>query len=327
MTSKPQGARRLEFRVAPEHEGMRLDLFIIQCDQSLTRSQVKGLVEKGRVSVDGKSAGKAGELIEKGQLVKIEIPATEKLDLTPHEVGIEILYEDEDLAVLEKPAGVSVHPSETEKGPTVVHGLLLKLKTLSSVGGVERPGIVHRIDKGTSGILVVSKTDQAHLGLSAQFKAHTIDRRYRALVYGEPNKSGKIETFFGRNPNHRKKMTGKLTEGRKAITHWQTLSTYGAVSLIECRLETGRTHQIRVHLSEMGFPIVGDPLYCDNERRARAFAKKQPRLSANCLALNHQLLHAFRLGFKHPNSGKHLEFESPLPNDFTATLELARSNA
>ncbi|MBI3557407.1 MAG: RluA family pseudouridine synthase [Deltaproteobacteria bacterium] len=316
-------------RATAEHAGRRLDVVIAEAGNGLTRSQVKTLISKGLVSIGGAPATKAGLLLEAGQRVTVAIPAIAQLDLTPQDVGIHIIHEDEDLAVVEKPAGISVHPSDTEKQATMVHGLLHKLKSLSSIGGTARPGIVHRIDKGTSGILVVTKTDAAHLGLSRQFKEHTIDRRYQALVYGDLNKSkagssGRIETFFGRSPTDRKKMTGKLAEGRRAVTHWKVLEPLGGLTLVECRLGTGRTHQIRVHLSELGFPLVGDPTYCDNERKARALAKNQAALARVCQGVGRQLLHANYLGFTHPITGRQLMFESPLPADFQAVLDAAR---
>jgi len=319
-----------EWVIHSRDSGKRLDVAIADLGQGITRSQAKNLVVAGHVRIDGKTITKVSVIVTQGQTVTVAVPTPVKLDLSPQEVGIRILYEDDALAVLEKPCGLSVHPSETDRGPTVVHGLLHSLKTLSSVGGIERPGIVHRIDKGTSGVLVVSKTDSAHLDLSAQFKAHTIERRYLALAYGDlQNKLGKtsarIETFFGRHPTQRKKMTGKLTSGRKAITHWKVLERLGPLSLVECKLETGRTHQIRVHLAEMGFPIVGDPLYIDNPRKAKALSEKHKELGAACAALDHQLLHAAVLGFIHPASKESVRFESEPPVDFQNVLKIARS--
>ncbi|MEW6057543.1 MAG: RluA family pseudouridine synthase [Bdellovibrionota bacterium] len=332
--------KSFEFVVAPRDDGSRLDLYLAEHIEGLTRSQVKNLIAQGLVSVDSKKAEKAGSVLATGQSVVIQIPEPKKLDLEPQEVGIKILFEDEHLAVLEKPPGLSVHPSQTESNPTVVHGLLHSLGSLSSVGGVERPGIVHRIDKGTSGVLVVSKTDSAHLALSQQFKAHSIDRRYKALVYGDleaklKKNHGRIETLIGRHPTHRKKMTTKVKQGRVAITNWAVLErlvpTRGrdefALNLVECQLETGRTHQIRVHLSELGFSLVGDPVYGDNSKRAKVLLKPSPELAKACESLDHQLLHAYHLGFKHPATGQWKNFDSDLPQDFADLLDLARTLA
>jgi 23S rRNA pseudouridine1911/1915/1917 synthase len=318
-----------ELTVHAADAGKRLDVVLADAGRGLTRSRAKQLIAEGLVLIDGLRPAKAGIELRLGQTVRVSLPEARKLDLEPVEMGLRVLFEDDELAVIDKPAGISVHPSTTETGATLVHGLLQQLKgRLSQVGGVERPGIVHRLDKGTSGILVVSKTDRAHAALSAQFKAHSIDRRYYALVYGEMGArapSGRIETHFGRHPVHRKKMTGKLTKGRKAITNWRVVERMaGKLTLVECRLETGRTHQIRVHLSEAGFPIVGDPVYGDHERRAKSLTRDNPELSRACLALKRQMLHAWRLAFAHPVTQKPLEFESEPPADFASIVTLAR---
>jgi len=326
-----------EGTVSQPEAGVRLDVFLSGPAFGLSRSQAKILIEEGLVQINDKVQTKPSVPLRANQIVRVVIPPPRQLDLTPVKVDITILYEDDDLAVLEKPAGISVHPSETESGPTVVHGLLHDLKSLSSVGGVERPGIVHRIDKGTSGILVISKTDEAHLHLSQQFKEHSIERRYLALVYGDPgDKSGKefgtIETLYGRSSSNRKKMTGKVSRGRNAVTKWAVEETYEiaqtkhsrfCLSLIECTLKTGRTHQIRVHLTEMGFSLVGDPLYGDHRSKAQALAEVSRSLGQACLALDHQMLHAYYLSFDHPVTKKRLEFESKLPLDFSEIIELA----
>lgn len=325
----------LAITINPELAEKRLDVVLAESNVGLTRSHAKALIADGHVQIDGSPAAKASQLLHVGQIVSVEIPEPEKIKIEAREIkGIRILFEDESLAVLEKPAGISVHPSTTETGDTVVHGLLHSLKSLSSIGGIERPGIVHRLDKGTSGVLVVSKTDEAHLGLSRQFKAHSINRRYRALVYGDlflKSRSGTIETFFGRHPIHRKKMTGKLPAGRKAITHWTALERFmigtQVLTLVELRLETGRTHQIRAHLSEFGFGIVGDPLYGDHARKAKQLALESPSLSSVYLGLTHQLLHAFLLEFTHPGTGKRVRFTSTLPPDFENAIVLARNEA
>jgi 23S rRNA pseudouridine1911/1915/1917 synthase len=300
----------------------RLDRYIPQKINFLSRSQVKQLIENNKILIDSQIPAKPGLVIKSGQKIEITIDSPAKLELSPTDLNLEILFEDDHLAVLYKPAGLSVHPSTTENEPTLVHGLLHALRSLSSVGGVERPGIVHRIDKGTSGVLVVSKTDETHRALSELFKKHTITRTYKALVFGELKGSGTIKTFFGRNPKDRKKMTGKLTSGRVAITHYKSVENFKNYSLIECSLETGRTHQIRVHLSEKGFSIVGDPTYGDHLRKAHL--EKNSDLKEILLNLNHQLLHAETLGFIHPITNKSLLFKKDIPQDFKQILDLAK---
>lgn len=305
--------------------GVRIDVCISDQNIGISRSQAKTLIESKRVRVSGVVVDKPSTFTQAGQIISIDVPPVKKMDLIPVKVGIEILFEDEHLAVVYKPAGISVHPSATEEGPTVVHGLLHELKTLSQIGGVTRPGIVHRIDKGTSGVLVISKNDSAHLHLAKQFKEHSIVRKYHALVYGVPQKkSGTIESLIGRHPVDRKKMTSKVKQGRKAITHWKLLKSNSGVSLIECSLETGRTHQIRVHLSEMGHGIIGDPVYGNHPGRAKALAGKYSELAKKCAEIDHQLLHAFYLEFTHPQTDERKKFEHAVPNDFKEILQEAR---
>lgn len=298
----------IHFKVSKSQSGKRLD--VILSTQNISRSLALKIIKESLVKIDNKIVKKASIKVLENQTIEFNLPEIKKIELNAIDLNIEILYEDEHLAVVNKPAGLSVHPSSTENNPTLVHGLLHSLKSLSSIGGVERPGIVHRIDKGTSGILLVSKNDDAHQSLAKQFKEHSITRKYKALTYGDIRKkaeAGKIKTFFGRNTTQRKKMTGKLTKGRIAITNWRWIKTFknSNCSLIECILETGRTHQIRVHMSEFGFPIVGDPLY----------GKKQDSI-AKQFNLSHQLLHAYYLKFVHPKTLKSLEFQTELPKDF-----------
>ncbi len=299
-------------KVTMKEAGMRLDVYLSNFEFS--RAQSSKLIKDGNIKVDQIQTTKPSYKVTLNQIVECQIPEVKKLDLKPIDINLEIIYEDEDIAVINKPTGISVHPSTTESNPTLVHGLLHSLKSLSSIGGTERPGIVHRLDKGTSGVLLISKNDFSHHNLSQQFKVHSITRKYIALVKGDIKKKarqGTIKTYFGRNPTNRKKMTGKLKSGRTAITHWKFLQSYmeNKYSLIECILETGRTHQIRVHLSELGFPIVGDSLY----------GKNTDDISKR-FNLNHQLLHAFYLKFKHPKSNKELEFQTELPSEFKSIL-------
>ena len=266
-----------------------------------SRAFAQSLIEKQLVFVDHKLA-KPSLVLKLGQLVECEIPAVAQTELQPLNLKLDIIFEDQFLIVVNKPAHLVVHPAVGHQQDTLVNALLAHTQDLSMKNEM-RPGIVHRIDKGTSGLLVISKSDAAHQGLSEQFKEHTIERIYYAYVYGNiggKKSSGRIETFFGRHPTNRKKMTGTLKSGRRAITNWWCEKTYKGVSLVKCQLETGRTHQIRVHLSEMGFPIVGDPLYGHHEKQAEQIFRKNNELGVLLKPLSHQLLHAKSLGFIHP---------------------------
>jgi 23S rRNA pseudouridine1911/1915/1917 synthase len=286
------------------------------------------LIKNGAVlNANHNAPAKPSQKVLAGETWFISLPATEQLELNPIDLQIPVLYEDSELAVVYKRAGLSVHPSATDTGPTLVHGLLHGLKSLSSIGGVARPGIVHRIDKGTSGILVVSKTDRSHLALSAQFKAHSIIRKYKALLWKSPRAklghSGRFDTEFGRHPVHRKKMTTKPKgTSKRAITNWALLHEYKeGLALVECRLETGRTHQIRVHFSESGHPLVGDPVYGNGSVHLAKLQKHNPIAAQRCRDLDHQLLHAEELGFLHPLTQETMHFRYELPDDFNRVLE------
>ncbi|MGE4233417.1 MAG: RluA family pseudouridine synthase [Bacteriovoracia bacterium] len=303
----------------------RLDLFVSQ-KEGVSRSQAQQLIKDSNVTVNGKIVTKTGHLVSNDDKILVHIPKPKSLDLSATDLSINVLYEDEDLAVVYKPAGLSVHPSTTETGSTLVHGLLYSLKELSSVGGVERPGIVHRIDKGTSGILVISKNDFSHSHLSSQFKKHTVERIYWAIVCGNvfeklKKKSGRIESKIARSKTNRKKFTAKTnsSSARNAITNWKILEQFQFFTLMELKLETGRTHQIRVHLSELGFPILGDPLYGDSNKAIRHI--KDENLKTNFKEIKHQLLHAKTLRFLHPKTEKTLAFDSELPDDFALVLK------
>jgi 23S rRNA pseudouridine1911/1915/1917 synthase len=229
-----------------------------------------------------------------------------------------VLYEDNDLIVVNKPAGMVVHPGAGTSSGTLVNALLAHCDDLSGVGGELRPGIVHRIDKDTSGILVSAKNDAAHQSLSEQFKVHSIKRIYLALIFGSPKTDkGKIESAIGRHPTDRKKMSGKAKHGKHAVTHWKVLARYGQVSLVMLRLETGRTHQIRVQMSEAGYPLLGDDVYGGTARIANL---KDPQLKKMVKDLGRQALHAKTLGFIHPATGSYLEFDSELPPDMAQLI-------
>jgi 23S rRNA pseudouridine1911/1915/1917 synthase len=245
-------------------------------------------------------------------------PAAERIPL-------EILYEDSDLIVVNKPAGMVVHPGAGAGSGTLVNALLGHCRDLSGIGGQVRPGIVHRIDKDTSGVLVVAKNDRAHLALAHQFKEHTVKRVYLALVFGSPRADkGRIESVIGRHPSERTKMSGKARHGKHAVTHWQAVRRYPGLTLMRLKLETGRTHQIRVHLSEAGHPLVGDQVYGGGGRLAAIRDQELRRLIRN---LGRQALHAKVLGFIHPTTGEYLEFDTELPEDMARILEYLEKEA
>lgn len=295
---------------APE----RLDRFLAEALPELTRAQLKKLIDEGQVTV-ADAPVKAGLKLKGGEAICITLPEPREAEALPEAIPLSILYEDSDLVVIDKPAGMVVHPAPGHDQGTLVNALLHHCVDLSGIGGELRPGIVHRLDKDTSGVMVASKNDRSHQGLAAQFKEHSITRRYQALVYGRvQNATGTVDRAIGRHPVDRKKMSGHARRGRRAVTHWRVLRRYDLdrLSLVELTLETGRTHQIRVHFSEMNLPIVGDPVY-GNSKKASAIADLELRRLVQ--GLKRQALHAVILGFRHPTSGDYLEFSSPLPAD------------
>jgi len=300
----------------------RLDRFISSREPDLTRSAVQRLIEVGKVAVNGAPARPSLKL-KGGERVVLEIPPPVPAAPAAEQIPLEILYEDHDLIVISKPAGMSVHPGAGRRAGTLVNALLGHCTDLSGIGGEVRPGIVHRIDKDTTGVLVAAKNDRAHQGLAHQFREHSIKRVYAALVYGSPRSDkGSIESDIGRHPSDRKRMSGAARRGKRAVTHWKVAGRYGQVTALELRLETGRTHQIRVHLSEAGHPLLGDPVYGG---AGRLPGLRDPVLRALVRALGRQALHARTLGFVHPVSGEYLEFSAPLPEDMQRILDYLRS--
>lgn len=284
--------------------GKRLDLFLSEeIDES--RSYVKNLTEQGLVLVNGKSV-KAGYSVKKGDVVEYELPEIKQLDLAPADIPIDVVYEDDDVAVINKAQGMVVHPAPGSYDNTLVNALLFRLKSLSSINGVARPGIVHRLDKDTSGLLVVAKNDEAHVDLQSQIASKEAKRYYIALVDGVINKDeGVIDTYIDRSQKDRKMMAvSREGKGRRAITHYKVLERLGGYSLVEYELKTGRTHQIRVHSKHIGHPIVGDRVYG----------------GSTSLYDQGQLLHAFRLQFTHPRTKRLMSFEAPLPKYFADIL-------
>ncbi len=298
-----------------DRAAMRLDTFIAESLPELSRSQLKKLIDNGKITLNGSST-KASYKLKGGEIIDIILPEPEPIEALPEDIPLDILYEDQDLIVVNKAAGMVVHPAAGHHGGTLVNALLHHCTDLAGIGGELRPGIVHRIDKDTSGVLVVSKNDQSHQHLAAQFKAHSVNRRYLALVHGTlPQTKGTVDQAIGRHPTQRKKMSGKAKKSKSAVTHWKTLKQYNCnrLSLIELQLETGRTHQIRVHFAEKNYPLIGDPLYGN---RSRTIAIKDMKLRKLIDQLLGQALHAQLLGFIHPSTGEYLQFSSPAPETF-----------
>ena len=286
---------------------LRLDQFLARELPKFSRSRLQQLIRKECVKLNGATA-RPRDLVRAGDHVEMNKPTPEKIDNRPEAIPLDVLYEDEDLIVINKPAGLVVHPGAGHREHTLVNALLHYCPKLSGIGGKERPGIVHRLDKETSGCLVVAKTDEAHHGLSAQFAGRTVEKIYLALVAGKLRKSaGIIEEKIGRHPVHRQRMSIASKRGRAAKTEYRTVSSSDEMSLVECKLHSGRTHQVRVHLQHLGHPILGDRVY-------GAQAKAFPR----------QMLHAWKLGFQHPRTGERKNFEAALPNDFEEAVKSLR---
>jgi 23S rRNA pseudouridine1911/1915/1917 synthase len=304
------GVRQLQ--ATPEYAGARLDRFLAEQLPELTRSQLKRLIDDGQISLGG-AAVKAGLKLRGGEAIEVILPEPQPVAAAAEAIPLTILYEDPHLIVIDKPAHMVVHPAPGHHGGTLVNALLHHCTDLSGVGGALRPGIVHRLDKDTSGVMVATKNDHAHQQLARQFKAHSIRRCYRALVHGlVQNERGTIDLPIGRHPAQRLKMSSSARRGRRAVTHWQVLRRYDRdrLTLLDLTLETGRTHQIRVHLAEMNLPVVGDPLY-GNPGLARGVA--DPQLRKLLEQLDRQFLHAWQLGFCHPVSAAALQFQAALP--------------
>jgi 23S rRNA pseudouridine1911/1915/1917 synthase len=293
--------------------GLRLDLFVAARLPALSRSQIQRLIRSGHVQVDGKP-GKASWPMRPGARVELTIPPPEDAQPLPENLPLAILFDDADITVLDKPAGMVVHPAAGHRTGTLVNALLHHVRGLSGIGGVERPGIVHRLDRGTSGLMVIAKSDRSHRQLAAQFHDRTVLKEYVALVWGQPAPGLLMNQPIGRDPRHRHKMSIRSVRGRAAITTVVAVEPYGPASLVRLRIGTGRTHQIRVHLSAAGFPIAGDAVY--GGVRARV-----PRNMAPVARLTRPFLHAAHLAFVHPANGRPLAFEAPLPADLQAILD------
>lgn len=293
-----------ERELVAERDGERLDIFIARLLPELTRSRVRKLIDAGCVAVDGRRATKAGLALETGARVRVSIPPNEASIPEAESIPLRIVYEDGDLLVVDKPAGLAVHPSPGHERHTLVNAVLAHGKELSGAGGVGRPGIVHRLDKDTSGLIIVAKNDETHLALAKQLKEREVEKTYVALVEGVPAQAeGVIDAPLGRHPVHRKRQA-VVTGGREARTHYRVVREIDGYALLEVRPETGRTHQVRVHLAAIGHPVVGDVLY--GRRGATPVAR--------------QFLHAAKLSFRHPRTGERLDLEAPLADDLERAL-------
>jgi 23S rRNA pseudouridine1911/1915/1917 synthase len=310
--------------VPPDSAGQRLDAFLAAQLPEMSRATLQRLIEDGQVSLENGQPRPSFKL-RGGEQITLQVPPPVPAVPQAERISLTVLYEDHDLIVIDKAAGMTVHPGAGVHSGTLVNALLAHCDDLSGIGGEVRPGIVHRLDKGTSGVMVAAKNDVSHRGLAEQFAAHSVKRLYWALIYGTPQEeTGKISGIIGRHPTDRLRLSGKAKNGKEALTNWRVLERLGTASLVQLRLETGRTHQIRVHLSEAGMPLLGDPLYPDGGRFNNL---KDTRLKGMISHLGRQALHARVLGFIHPVSGQYLEFSSEPPDDFSLILTYLRETA
>lgn len=301
------------FLVSEEQEDVRIDRYLSEICGELSRSYIQKLLKNGDVFVGGKAV-KASYKVAPGDEIELEVPDAVEPEITAEEMDLDILYEDEDVILINKPKGMVVHPAAGHYSGTLVNGLMAHCRDqLSGINGVLRPGIVHRIDMDTTGVLIVCKNDFAHNSLAAQLKEHSITRKYRAIVHGRLTEDGTVHTTIGRHPARRKEMAVNVPGGKDAVTHYHVLETFDQFTYVECRLETGRTHQIRVHMKSIGHPVLGDDVYGP----------------ARCPVpgLQGQTLHAMTIGFIHPGTGEYVEFTAPLPDYFTELLEKLRRQA
>lgn len=303
--------QKIQMTITEDMNGTRLDLVLSVALEDLSRSFIQKLFENGRITVDGRVCLEKKQKAVKGTVITIDIPEPEKMVIEAEDIPLEIAYEDDDVLVVNKPAGMVVHPAPGNYSGTLVNALMHHCgDSLSSINGVVRPGIVHRIDKDTSGLLMVAKNDKAHNSLSRQLADHSITRRYKAIVYSNIKEDeGTIDKPIGRDPSNRLRNAVTDLNSKNAVTHYKVLERFGKYTLIEARLETGRTHQIRVHMAYIKHPLLGDELYGPVK---------------NKLGVKRQMLHAGVLGFVHPRTEEYMEFQSSLPVDFQKVLERLR---
>lgn len=301
---------QVQWEISPEKAGERLDKFISEMDDEWSRTRVQDWIKQEKVRVNGK-VKKGNYRLKAGDQVIVHIPPVEELEVLPEAIPLDIRYEDQDVIVVNKPRGMVVHPGAGNETGTLVNALLHHCKgELSGIGGVARPGIVHRIDKDTSGLIMVAKNDLAHQSLVAQLKEHTVDRVYIALCHGIiPHQHGTIDAPIGRDPHHRQRMAVTQKNSKHALTHFTVIERFLDTTMVECRLETGRTHQIRVHMKYIGFPLVGDPVYGPKKRET---------------SIEGQALHAKVISFAHPRTGERIRVTAELPEDMVSLIEKMR---
>ncbi|MFZ2396047.1 MAG: RluA family pseudouridine synthase [Smithella sp.] len=322
MSIETQQSEKISFTIDKSQIGQRLDIFLAQVEPTISRSHVKHVIEEGDVLVNGKAPKVSQHLKEGDVIILTQRPPIEATAL-PQDMLLNIVYEDEAIIVINKPAGMVVHPAPGNPDNTLVNALLFHCHDLSGIGGVLRPGIVHRLDKNTSGLIVAAKSDDAHRQLSAQFEKHDVHKKYLALVWGDvKGNTGEIVLPVGRHANNRKKMSTKSKRGKDALTLWKARERYGVATLLEVEIKTGRTHQIRVHLSDRGYPVIGDQVYGNS---AKINTVKDPLLKAKIKEFNRQALHAAQLSFIHPQKGERVVFTADMPQDMTGLCAQLRS--
>lgn len=299
-----------EFEVSEEYAGERLDKYLTQIYADQSRSFFQKLIRSGNVSVGDQTAAKTGRTLDAGDIVRIDIPEAQSLDIRPENIPLDILYEDQDVLIVNKPKGMVVHPSAGHYSGTLVNAVMYYCAdTLSGINGEIRPGIVHRIDKDTTGSLIVCKNDTAHINIAEQIRKHSVTRIYRGIVCGVLKEDeGTVSGAIGRHPTQRKKMAVNPKNGKPAVTHYRTLKRFQKYTYVQFQLETGRTHQIRVHMSHLGHPLLGDELYGGTAK------------NYDVPGLCGQTLHAMTIGFVHPSRGEYIEFSAPLPEYFSDLL-------
>ena len=319
----------MDFEAQQGDAGLRMDVWLHGRMPSLSRSRIQTLIKTGGVAVGGRAV-RAHQKVLAGMVAAVTLPPAQPSGLAAENLALDVLYEDRDVIVVNKPARLVVHPAAGHDSGTLVNALLYRCRDLKGIGGERRPGIVHRLDRDTSGVMVVAKHDDAMNALTRQFRERTVQKKYLALVYGVPKPpEGRIETLIGRSGRDRKKMSARVSAGRVAVTRYRVLETFGPVSLVRVSPETGRTHQIRVHMAHIGHPVVGDPQYAGRNRPRQnywreLFSGRAPGMAGQAPA--RQMLHAEQLAFAHPTSGQRVVFNAPLPSDMDSLLAALRGS-